>query len=78
MSELRGRSHLSELVCDGDSVHISANFRATSPIDRAVEILRAGGLLSVKAHIIKNAMGHIALDAWMPSTATTWTLCSRC
>jgi hypothetical protein len=63
MSGMRDRSLIfPELVCGGRLVHMSANFQATSPVDRALEILRAGGLLSVKAHIIKNAMGHIALD----------------
>ena len=43
-------------------VHIPANFQATSPKERAFEIVELGGLLSIKAHIVKNAMGMIALD----------------
>ncbi len=43
-------------------VHFTSNFQATSPWERAKEIVDAGGLLAVKAHIIKNALGHIALD----------------
>lgn len=43
-------------------VHFTTNFQATSPIERALAIIDAGGLLAVKAHIIKNACGHIALD----------------
>jgi hypothetical protein len=39
------------------------NFQATSPFERAYEILEAGGLLSIKSHAIENACGHIALDA---------------
>lgn len=43
-------------------VHIPTNYRATSTWDRAAAILDAGGLLSVKAHIIKDALGVVALD----------------
>lgn len=51
-----------ELVGDGRLVHMTANFQATSEIDRALQIVGAGGLLSVKAHIIKTAMGHVQVD----------------
>jgi Uncharacterized protein conserved in bacteria (DUF2334) len=47
---------------DGRLMHVPSNFSATSPVDRAMEIVRAGGLLGIKAHIIKQAMGHVALD----------------
>lgn len=43
-------------------VHIPVNFQATSPIGRAVQILEQGGLLSIKAHAIRDACGHIARD----------------
>jgi hypothetical protein len=43
-------------------LHISTNFQATSPIDRAIEIIENGGLLAIKAHIVKSALGHISLD----------------
>lgn len=43
-------------------VHIPANFQATSTPDRAHEILKNGGLLSIKAHIVKTAMGFTILD----------------
>jgi hypothetical protein len=43
-------------------LHFTTNFQATSPIERALAIIDGGGLLAVKAHIIKNAFGHIALD----------------
>ena len=43
-------------------VHIPANFQATSPKERALEIVDAGGLVSVKGHIVKAALGHVALD----------------
>jgi hypothetical protein len=43
-------------------VHFTSNFQATSPIERAREIIERGGLLAIKAHIVKFAMGHLALD----------------
>jgi len=43
-------------------LHISTNFQATSPPERAFEILDAGGILSIKAHITKNVPGHTHLD----------------
>jgi hypothetical protein len=43
-------------------VHISSNFHSTSPIDRAIAIIERGGLLAIKAHIVKNALGHIGND----------------
>jgi len=42
--------------------HIPTNFQATSPIERAAEIIEQGGLVSIKGHIIKLAMGHMMLD----------------
>lgn len=49
-------------VENGALVHVPTNFQATSPAERAIQIVTAGGLLSIKAHIIKDALGHIALD----------------
>jgi len=43
-------------------VHVPSNFSATSSLDRALELVEAGGLLSIKAHIIKLAFGHVMLD----------------
>lgn len=43
-------------------LHFTTNFQATSPLERALAVIDAGGLLSIKAHIVKNAFGHIALD----------------
>jgi hypothetical protein len=63
MSGLSGLSLIfPESICHGRLIHMSSNFQATSDIDRALNIANAGGLLAVKAHIIKNAMGHVALD----------------
>jgi Uncharacterized protein conserved in bacteria (DUF2334) len=55
-----------ELVANGRLVHFTSNFQATSSLDRALAILDVGGLLAVKGHIIKNAMGLIALDGMDP------------
>ena len=43
-------------------MHISTNFQATSAAERAFDILDAGGVLSIKAHITKNVPGHTHLD----------------
>lgn len=63
MSGLKGVSLIyPSLICDERLIHFTSNFQATSEIDRAFEIIGHGGLLAIKAHIIKNAYGHIALD----------------
>lgn len=49
-------------IADDQLVHFPTNFQATSPIERALAILDQGGLLAIKGHAIKNAMGFIALD----------------
>ncbi|MCH3883140.1 MULTISPECIES: DUF2334 domain-containing protein [Tenacibaculum] len=43
-------------------IHFPSNFQATSKPERAFEIIENRGLLAIKAHIIKNANGMIALD----------------
>ena len=43
-------------------VHITTNFQATSTIERALEIIDAGGLLSIKAHIFKSGGGITMAD----------------
>jgi hypothetical protein len=43
-------------------LHMTSNFQATSAVDRALQIVEAGGLVGIKAHIIKSAFGHVALD----------------
>ena len=62
MSGLRGVPLYAPAIVAPGLVHIPANFQATSPKERAFEIIESGGLLAVKAHIIKNALGHVALD----------------
>jgi Uncharacterized protein conserved in bacteria (DUF2334) len=43
-------------------MHLSCNFQATSPFERAVQILGLGGVLHVKAHIFKSGNGHVMSD----------------
>ncbi len=43
-------------------LHFPTNFQATSPAERAFEVLDAGGILSVKAHITKQVPGHTHFD----------------
>ena len=63
MSGLKGVDlYRPQYIEDGRLVHIPANFQATSSIDRAMQIIEAGGLLSIKGHIVKNCFGHVALD----------------
>jgi hypothetical protein len=63
MSGLRGVSLTRPaLVADGALVHFTTNFQATTPIERAFEVVRCGGLLAVKAHIVKSAFGLVMLD----------------
>ena len=62
MSGLMGASLIFPTRLANGLVHITANFQATSRWERARDIVEAGGLLSVKAHIIKDALGFVALD----------------
>jgi hypothetical protein len=63
MSGMKGVSLIfPELISGGRLLHITSNFQATSAIERAIEIIEHGGLLAIKAHAVKNALGHIALD----------------
>ncbi len=63
MSGLKGVSLIyPQFIQENRLLHITSNFQATSTIDRAIEIIEHGGLLAVKAHIVKQAFGHIALD----------------
>src|ERR1700722_16479626 len=62
MSGLRGVSMLFPERNAPNLVHISTNFQATSAPERAFDILDAGGILSIKAHITKNVPGYTHLD----------------
>lgn len=67
MSGLAGCSLIFPSKVNGSRlVHLTSNFQATSPWERAKEIVDAGGLLAVKAHIIKDALGYVALDGIDP------------
>jgi hypothetical protein len=62
MSGLSGVSMLFPERIAPNLLHISTNFQATSVPERAFDILDAGGVLSIKAHITKNVPGHSHLD----------------
>ena len=40
-----------ELICNGQMIHFPVNFQATSEFNRAIDIIEAGGFLSIKAHV---------------------------
>jgi Uncharacterized protein conserved in bacteria (DUF2334) len=63
MSGLKGVSLIQpEVITPQGMVHLTCNFQATSSVERALQILRLGGLLHVKAHIFKTGGGHQMLD----------------
>lgn len=63
MSGLQGVSLLyPQLLGQRGLVHLSCNFQATSPFERAVQILGLGGVLHVKAHIFKSGGRHVMAD----------------
>jgi hypothetical protein len=63
MSGLKGVSLIyPESVFHGRLLHLPSNFHATCPIDRAIEIIELGGVVGIKAHIIKKAGSLIARD----------------
>jgi predicted deacetylase len=64
-SGLRGVS-LIEPQRIGRLTHFTTNFQATSTIERAVEILECGGLLSIKAHLLAESGSYRALDGLTP------------
>lgn len=62
MSGVNGASLLFPDRIAESLLHISTNFQATSVPERAFDILDAGGVLSIKAHITKYVPGHTHLD----------------
>jgi hypothetical protein len=63
VSGLRGVSLIyPQLIGGGALVHLTCNFQASSPLERAVRILELGGVLHVKAHIFKAGRGHVMGD----------------
>jgi len=63
MSGLKGVSLLyPQWICNGQLLHFTSNFQATTSFDRARDIIDCRGLLAIKSHIVKNALGHVAQD----------------
>jgi len=63
MSGLKGTSLIyPTMVAQDKLIHFPANFQANSGIDRALAIIENGGLLSIKAHIIKQMGTYVAID----------------
>jgi len=63
MSGMRGVSLLyPQLIAGGKLVHITSNFAANNPIERALRIIDNHGLLAIKAHAVKVGFGHVAVD----------------
>lgn len=63
MSGLKGVSLIyPEWLRENRLLHMSSNFQATSDRQRAFDIIDAGGLLAIKAHIFKSGGGHTMLD----------------
>jgi hypothetical protein len=63
MNGPQGVSMMHPTVLDGSGlVHLSTNFQATSDVERAFSILDQGGVLAVKAHVIKRVGHYVALD----------------
>lgn len=63
MSGLDGQPLIFPGMTEEGLVHIPVNFQATNRPERAVAILQAGGLLSIKAHVAKRVGRYTALDA---------------
>jgi len=62
MSGLHGVSLLEPELIGNTLVHVPTNFQATSDLSRAENIVECNGLLSIKAHIFKEAGGHTMAD----------------
>lgn len=63
MSGLKGVSLIHpQWLVDGRLLHITSNFQATSDPQRAIDIVEAGGLVAIKAHVFKHGGGHTMLD----------------
>lgn len=62
MSGVTGTSLIEPYWIQDGLLNFTTNFQATSTLDRARAILEHGGLLAIKAHVIKRAGRHVALD----------------
>lgn len=62
MSGLQGAALLRPQLLAGRLVHMTVNFQATSPLDRALAVIDHGGLLNIKVHAVKDVCGHVMDD----------------
>jgi hypothetical protein len=66
LTDMSGMKNVSliypQLIQDNKLIHITTNFQRTNPVERAIEIIENGGLVSIKAHIVKDACGLISKD----------------
>lgn len=62
MSGLTGTSLIEPQWVYGGLLNFTTNYQATSTIDRAKAIVDHGGLLAIKAHVVKRAGSYVALD----------------
>jgi hypothetical protein len=49
-------------ISGGRLIHVPSNWSATSPVERALQIVENRGLLAIKGHIVKAALGYVSLD----------------
>lgn len=66
MSGIQGLPLIYPARLGGGLLHFTTNFQATSRWERAAAIIEQRGLLAVKGHIIKDALGYVALDGIDP------------
>lgn len=63
MSGLKGASLIyPQWLVPNRLLHITSNFQATSGPERALDIVEAGGLVAIKAHVFKHGGGHTMQD----------------
>ncbi|MEW6639289.1 MAG: hypothetical protein AB1586_02205 [Pseudomonadota bacterium] len=62
MSGLPGVSLIEPEWVHGGLLNFTTNYQATSTIDRAKAVVDHGGLLAIKAHVVKRAGRYVALD----------------
>ncbi len=62
MSGLKGTSLIFPEKLENGLLHFPSNVQATNSIDRVHEIVDHGGLVAIKGHMIKEAIGFIAAD----------------
>jgi hypothetical protein len=51
-----------EWIFDNKLIHIATNFQVTSDFERAAAIIEHQGILSIKAHMIKELNGFVSID----------------